>query len=424
MNILHINTSDQGGAATAVIRLHMALLEQGLNSKILFLKKMNQSIPYSYSYNNNKLQFKNSIHKKIIKLNNAILFKNKRTKNNNSKLKNKIEGYDLFSFNQTDFDITTQQVFHESDVIHLHWVAGFFDFKSFKKIRKPIIWTLHDMNPFTGGCHYARGCEKFKNECKKCPQLLGTINDDNSFLDQEYKNRFLSLIKPVITAPSLWMQNCSAQSTLFKNFTCIHIPYSLDTSIFRPLDKDFCRNALNIPKEKKILLFISEYIDDARKGFNKLVNAISMLNTSKVQLCAIGEINDRKKYTFDISYYGRIFDERLLVLFYSAADVLLLPSDADNLPNVMIESLACGTPVIGFPVGGIPDAIISGFNGVLAEDLSIESLSKAISDYLTNEYYFDSIEISNNARNKYSPQIQALKYLELYKKEILTHQHA
>ena len=407
MKILHINTYDQGGAAIAAIRLHKALLEQGIDSSMLFLNKTNYYLPASFPYIEISKKRPKFLSRQINRLENKINPKETQLECNKLKLQNKIKGFEMFTFNTTDFDITNQSLLQDSDIIHLHYIAGFVDYKVFKKLRKPVIWTLHDMNPFTGGCHYSSGCERFKSDCKDCPQLIGTINKNNSFEDQCYKKNFLSNISPIITAPSAWLNTCSSQSTLFQNFQSFLIPYSLDVSIFKPLDKKFCRQVLNLPDDKIILLFVSDFIDNKRKGFDLLTNSLTQTKLHNIHICAIGNSNKELEKHNALTLLGRVADERIMAMAYSAADVFVLPSREDNLPNVILESLACGTPVIAFQVGGMPDVLKTGFNGILVKELTSESLSKSLDDFLEGKYKFNGNEISENARQKFSPSIQA-----------------
>lgn len=414
MKILHINSYDNGGAALAAIRLHKALLSQDIYSSMLFIEKRNNTLPNSYAYINGSNAKPGFIFRQCARVKRKLLSKFTKRYLNSQKLRNKPEGFELFSFNQTDFDITTQKIYREADIIHLHWIAGFLDYKFFSKNKKPVVWTLHDMNPFTGGCHYSSGCDKYLTECKGCPQLLGTNDFNNSYYDQEYKKSFLLGQKIVITAPSEWLKQAAEKSRLFRIFKNIHIPYSLNLSIFKPQDKSFCRLSLNLPLDKKILLFVSADIENKRKGFDLLLKALSNLVSNGVEICAVGERDLNISYQTNVNFLGRIFDERLMALAYSAADAFVLPSREDNLPNVMLESLACGTPVIAFPVGGILDVIKPGFNGILAETLTSDSLGNAISNFIEGIYIFNSNEISKNAKQMFSPKTQANRYMTLY----------
>lgn len=414
MKILHINTFDHGGAATAAIRLHKALLSQGIQSTMLSLYKTNNSVPNSYPYVNPSKKYPGFIWRQYYRLKNKLLSKYTYKYINSQKLKNKTKGNELFSFNPTDFDITTQRIYQNADIIQLHWIAGFVDFRFFQKNMKPVLWTLHDMNPFTGGCHYSSGCEKYINECKDCPQLRGTINSDNSFLDQEYKISFLRAQVPILVAPSQWLMHCSLRSKLFKDLQNFHIPNCLDLSVFKPQNKSFCRSALNLPQNKKILLFVSDSVENKRKGFDILLKALSELALQNVHIVAVGDMNLPHRYQIGITYLGRISDERLMALAFSAADAFVLPSREDNLPNTMLESMACGTPVIGTPVGGLLDVIQPGFNGILSNDISAHGLKEAIFEFFSCSEKFNNKNIRKYIEENFEEKLIAGKYIDLY----------
>ncbi len=414
MKILHISTHDHGGAPRSAIRLHKALLARGVESSILFLSQEDVNIPRSFVYAHSESKYRSFLLKNIAKLKDKLSNYIRFHYPNDQKLQNKTPGFEMFSFNPSYFDVTKQQVYKEADIIHLHWVPGFVDFRLFKKNSKPIIWTLHDMNPFTGGCHYSSGCEKYKTECKNCPQLQGTKNSNNSFLDQQYKKAHLIGQAPVITAPSKWLIECSSQSLLFRNFKNVLVPYSLDLSVYKPFDKTLSRSALDLPQDKKIVLFVSYGVENKRKGFDLLLDALKQINRADIHLCAVGNFNPGSDSESGSTFLGKIYDERLMALAYAAADVFLLPSREDNLPNTMLESLACGTPVIAFPIGGILDVIITGSNGILASDLSSNSLSLALTDFFEDKYKFNREEISKNAGKLFSPVVQAKQYVSLY----------
>lgn len=415
MRILHISKSDSGGAAIAAIRLHKALLSQEIESSMLFLSCTNKSLPNSYAFLNGSQIKLGFIMRQGSRIKNKLLYRFSNQSKNVTKLQNKIKGFETFTFNPTDFDITSLKAYKEADIIHLHWISGFIDYGFFQINKKPVIWTLHDMNPFTGGCHYSSGCNKYLTDCKNCPQLQGTSNSDNAFFDQEYKNVCLERQTHIITAPSQWLKNCAIRSKLFKKFQGLHIPNSLDQSIFRPQNKAFCRSVFSLPCDKKILLFVSEKIENSRKGFDLLINALSCLDRKDFHVCAVGDSDPTVKYQNNISFLGGISDERLMSLAYSAADCFVLPSREDNLPNVMLESISCGTPVIAFPVGGMLDVIKTGINGILAKEISSDSLTNAINEFLEGKYSFDSIRISEDAKQNFQQSVQANRYASLYK---------
>jgi glycosyltransferase involved in cell wall biosynthesis len=415
LKILHINTRDYGGAAIAAIRLHKALLDEGVDSSMLFLEQSDPDIPAAFSFRKEENNRSGYLIRKIVSAKNKLLKGISQSQRNNAKLENRVKGLEMFSFNPSDYDVSLHPAYREADVIHLHWSARFFDFRSFQRMRKPVIWTLHDMNPFTGGCHFSKGCSNYETACKNCPQLAGTKDINNAWINQEYKRKNLEGMSPVITAPSNWMKSCSAKSLLFRNFKSLSIPNSVDLQVFKQLNKLFCREALNWPAEKKIMLFVSEEIDNYRKGFDLLIKAQSEITAFQILTFVIGTTGMSEISIPGIRYQGRINDERLMALAYSAADAVVIPSREDNLPNVMLESLACGTPVISFPVGGMPDVITNSFNGLLAEEVTAESLAKTIAEFFENPGIFKRNEISAHAGIYFSPQIQASAYIRLYK---------
>jgi len=416
MKILHINTYTTSGACIAASRFHLQLLEMGIESSMLFLHLRGYEVPYSFEYRKSEELPDTYFVRQKLRFHN-LFFSKKPTKTNlnEQKLRNRPKGLEKFSFATADVDITTQKVYLEADIIHLHWTGSFLDFNFFQKNTKPVVWTLHDMNPFTGGCHYSNGCSKYKTQCIDCPQLQGTINVNNAFIDQKYKQQMLVKSKPYIISPSKWLLDCSIESTVFKGLQSKQIFNCVDFSIFTPQDKIFSRTVFSIPQNKKILLFVSDALENTRKGFEILVDALKICNDTGIHLCAIGKRPQTENFAANITYLGTIKDERLLAIAYSAADVFVLPSREDNLPNVMLESLACGVPVIALPIGGMLDVVKTGFNGILSDDRSPESLSKAIKEFVSDTYKFNSEAIRDEAKQKFSPQKQAAEYVEVYK---------
>ena len=181
-------------------------------------------------------------------------------------------------------------------------------------------------------------------------------------------------------------------------------------------DKVYSREVFNIPKNKKVILFVSESINNSRKGFVLLEKAFEKLSSDKILLCAIGNSNNNSNNSENVVKLGPIYDERLMALAYSAADLFVIPSLMDNLPNTVLESIMCGTPVVGFEVGGIPDMIENGVNGYLADEISSDSLYTAIMKFFEFPDLFDREKIRDKAREKYDLNIQAKSYNELFNK--------
>jgi len=406
-NILHISTSSSGGAGIAATRLHYGLLKQGMNSKILFLQNK-KTVPESYSFYQPPGLLQRTIHK--------IGYFKPQTEKNKKKLFGK-SAYksDMFTFPKTDFNINTHSSLKNADIINLHWIADFVDYKSFfSKIDKPIVWTLHDQNPFTGGCHYSYDCKKFETDCFNCPQLSGTSNlnmaHENLFVKQKL---FRKNNKIIIVAPSKWLTAEAQKSLLFNNLKCFTIPYGLNTELYKPLDKLSSQKFFNIPENKKVILFISDKLGEERKGFLFVESLINSFHRNDVIFLAIGTNKDYIQNE-KVIFTGKIEDEETLAKAYNAADVFLLPSLADNLPNTMIESLSCGTPVIGFPVGGISDFIISGRTGILAPSADSSALFNSLRDFLNDVYAFDTAIIRKFALQKFNIAIQASHYRKIY----------
>jgi glycosyltransferase involved in cell wall biosynthesis len=396
MKILHISTSTRGGAGTAAIRLHKGLINEGVDSNFLTLMGEHQLVPQV-----SVLAPKADTLLEKIKRNLNPLTSTGR---NVRRLQSKAGNYEAFTFLATEIDISEHPKIKEADIINLHWISGFFDYPSFfKKIKKPIVWTLHDMNPFMGGFHYKgdeiRNHLEFKNSDRK-------LKEQKRLLYQK------ATIKQVVS-PSLWLKNESLESDLFRGVSHIQIPYGLDTNIFRPYNMKFAREVFQLPEERKILLFVAEEVSVYRKGFDLLLNAVKSLSVrEECMLVAIGKIPDRK--IDGVVYLGSVCDERLMALAYSAADAFFLPSREDNFPNVMLESLACGTPVIATPVGGMAEVIKDGINGYLSKDVTSDSFQIAVERFVQKTKNLDREKIRKDAETQFSLDIQAQKYIALY----------
>lgn len=417
MKILHICTYDVGGAGKACVRLHQGLMEQGLDSKLLLLHQSNKTLKKSYHYipHKNFEKLKSKL-KKTLKEFHLHIWKDKYDKR--KFLQNRPKGFEQFSFPDTPFDITQHPLYLKADIINLHWTAEFLDYVSFfKNNSKKIVWTLHDMNPFTGGCHYAGDCSGFEKNCFKCPQLSNTIDDNYSNKILQTKIKAIEREENLTIVPtSNWLLNQSKKSVVFNKFSHVQIPYGLNHNIFKPTDKKYSRELLGLPLDKKIILFVSASLDNKRKGFEYLLKATEQLNEQEdVALCAVGNTIANELNKKNLFYLGNITDERLMSAVYSAADVFIIPSLEDNFPNTVLESLMCGTPVIGFPIGGIIDMVEDGKNGYLCENVSSDALTITIRKYLNKPDLFKSDEIRKEALKKYDLPVQAEAYIALYK---------
>ena len=406
-----MSTFDKGGAATAAVRLHRGLLAQGVDSAMLFLEQFRPEIPNSVSFGG--VSKKDRLLRKI-GLKNNVFYQNQEKLTGRSSTED-------FSFPRTEFDITRHPHYRRADVVHFHWISRFLDYESFfRKNRKPLIWTLHDMNPFTGGCHYAGECPGFLNRCERCPLLPGAADEQAAEENLRIKAKSLDAHRAPITiaSPSQWLMRASQQSTLFNRFPHRCIPYGLDTSVFTPRDKPAARDALGLPHDKKVLLFVSDALGSHRKGFDLLAGALKYLSSrSNLVLCAVGEKIPGETLP-GVVYTGTIRDEVGMSRAYSAADLFVIPSREDNFPNTVLEAMACGTPVLSFERGGMTDVVRPGFNGILVEDLSEEALAGALEQFLSGDNGFSKEKIRQFAVERYDQAIQAKHYQQLYRETL------
>jgi glycosyltransferase involved in cell wall biosynthesis len=398
MKILHLSTYGSGGGGIAALRLHNALLDAGVDSKYLCLdnppvgKNIYKTPPFKLSPAQYILR-KFGLYKTAVDKNIQLI-------------KGLNEINDFYSFPCTDYDLSEHPLVKEADIINLHWVSNFLDYRFFAKTNKKIVWTLHDMNPFQGGFHYHDELINNKDTYGGLEKKLIRFKKQNI---EQCKNL------EIVTLCN-WMYNESSQSEMFAGRKHHLIRNSIDLSKFKPYNKSFAREIFNLPQDKIVLLFVSESVDSKRKGMDLLLNALDQLDISQnICLAVIGNMTHPIKSKFEIVKLGYLSDERILGLLYSAADAYMLSSREDNLPNVMPESLACGTPVISTPVGGMLDVIQSGFNGILSKDLSSEGIKDAIEEFIKTKNMFDKEKIRQFAVEQFSPEVQAKRYIEIYK---------
>jgi len=423
LKILIVNTFDKGGAANSCKRLHLGLLSKNIESEVLLKSKQNNwpnSFIYSFKPPLKWFSASDKIKNKVKRILREFKFysPDKRKDAAQEFLNFRPAGLEMFSFPNSGIDITQSDLYKEANVINLHWVANFLDHQSFfEKNTKPVVWTLHDMNPFSGGEHYFEeylGIDEsgFPIRRKWSKEEL-RVSKENI----EIKKHVMSKVDNLtIVAPSEWLAQEARKSEVFKGKSVFCIPYGLNAEIYSPRDQDYSRDLLNIPRDKKVILFVADSISNNRKGFIYLKRAFQQLTNENVVLCAIGQKNSELESFDNILELGPIYDERLMSIAYSAADVFVIPSLMDNLPNTVLEAIMCGTPVIGFPVGGIPEMIVDGENGLLTKDISVSSLIETLSKFLDFSGRFDREKIRENAVEKYDQKIQAERYISLFKK--------
>ena len=402
-----------GGAARAAFRLHQSLGRVGHNSTMLVQHQESQdpSIVHFAPPLALPTRLRRIARRSFLRLNHKLHYSSRPV------------GASFFSDDRSEHGADVLGQLPPTDILHLHWIAGFFDYEDFFEqlpASLPVVWTLHDMNPFTGGCHHAGSCQKFLRSCGGCPELGSQREKDLSSAIWHRKRvayTNLSSGKFSIVTPSRWLANQARQSSLVRNFSIDVIPNGLDTQSFTPRHRETARDLLGIPTEGKVLLFVSAYLDDRYKGLPLLLEAIERLRgVPDLFLLIIGQGEPFTGLRVPNKMLGFLQDEKSLSLAYSAADIFALPSLADNFPNTALESLACGLPVVAFDVGGVSDIVRHGCTGLLAEAGNSQALSLAIEELMNNPDR--RVQMSMNCRRvavtEYALEAQAGRYIELY----------
>ncbi len=401
MKIGLINRSDiDGGAGVAALRLFRKLKERNADVKYLVGIKHGDNA-------STMLHYKSDFYAKIRNFIELLVL-------------NKRNGKFPFSLCEFHFPLKLMLKYHKIDIVHLHWIGGgFISIKSLSKINKPIVWTMHDSWPFTGGCHIQYDCSNFKHKCGKCPQLKSLQESDLSRRMYNNKNESYSKIQKItFVSPSRWLAEKAAESSLLSNKKIVIIPNGIDTAKFCPKDKNEYRAHLNIKPETKVVLFGAVYsTSDRNKGYAQLLEAFNLQRDLEFEIMVFGsentgvnEISGKKTY-----FLGRIWDENMMAAIYSAADVTVVPSLSENLSNVIMESLSCSTPVVAFNIGGNPDLIDHKQNGYLARPFETKDLAIGIEWMLFNS---NISQLQENARTKvvkcFDIDLIADKYMALY----------
>jgi glycosyltransferase involved in cell wall biosynthesis len=310
------------------------------------------------------------------------------------------------------------------DIIHLFWVAsGFLRVETIGRFKVPVVWTLHDMWPFTGGCHYDGECGRYRKSCGSCPVLGSSKEHDLSRRVWERKRSSWRDADITIVATSRWLADCARASSLFRRNRIEVLPNAIDIHLHKPVDRAVAREVYGLPQDKKLILFAApSATTDPRKGFQFLIPAVQQLaaegwrDRAEVVVVGASQAADGVDLGLTTHYAGRLNDEISQVLLYSAADVVVCPSVQENLSNTVMESLTCGTPVVAFAIGGMPDLIRSKENGFLAEPFSPASLAAGIRWVLEDSER--QAELGARARagavSTYEMSIVARQYEALY----------
>jgi glycosyltransferase involved in cell wall biosynthesis len=285
----------------------------------------------------------------------------------------------------------------------------------------PVVMTLHDMNHFTGGCHYDAGCGRFTGRCGTCPLLGSTRENDLSRLiwrDKAKGYHRRSNLNLRVVADSRWLAGEARRSLLLGRFQVETIHYGLDETLFRPIDRQAARKVLNLPDNCRAILFVADSIDNPRKGLVHLLRALERFPADRdILLLSVGNNRGASLPThLRAVHLGYLKDDLLMAAAYSAANVFVIPSMQEAFGQTALESVACGTPVVGFQVGGIPDIVQDGLNGRLVPAGDDEALYSVIAEVLDNAEL--AAQMSAAGRNLVTTQFtlerQAKSYIRLY----------
>lgn len=413
MKILLISkSSGTGGAAIASTRLMKALREKGVDAAMLVQEGENEK---EGIYSTTKGKIKAGINLVRFIIERLAFLRHESSKNIRF----------LFSLANTGENITQNSYFREADIIHLHWInAGFLSLSTLEAILdsgKPLVWTFHDMWAFTGGCHYALDCTRYEQECGACHYLKRPGIKDLSWQIYKKKEKMFRSGKMIIVTPSQWLNNCVRASSLLKDMEVHTIHNPVDASLFQPSDRvEACRN-LGLDTGKKYILFGAATMKNVLKGFSYFLEAVQEIPdqlAEDVEIILFGKTKEDVASMFPLKTRNIAFvkSAKTLVEIYSVAQLFVIPSLQDNLPNTIIESMLCGTPVVGFDTGGIPEMIDHQVNGYLARYKSSSDLARGIGWVLSSDNYDELSNITRASALKKFPADQSVdKHVELYR---------
>ncbi len=410
MKLLHLWQGDSGqyggGGAVAMYRLHSKVREIGIDSKILCQHKTTESPQVRV--------FQPSLFFKIL---DKFL----------QQITSRLGLNDIHRL--SSFKLKHHEAYSDADIVHFHGLQGFINYLALPALTrdKPAVFTLHNMWLLTGHCNNSYDCDRWKIGCGECPHLdiHPTINRDGTSIEWRLKDWIYRQLHLTIICPSKWMAKKAKQSPLINRFPIHHIPHGINTEIFQPLDPQQCRSELGIPLNKKVLLFAAVNLSHYRKGGDLLIEALQNLPTSlktDTVLLAFGKENNAiaQAVGLPVYYLGYLSDERSKAVAYSAADLFLFPTRADVFGLVSIESQACGTPVISFKVGGVPEHVRPGISGYLAEPENALDFRDGIVRLLEDEGLRHQMSQQCRAMilQEYDAQLWAQRHVEIYRKSV------
>lgn len=404
IRVLHLVSGNLNeGAARGAYWLHNGLIKNGVESRILCNSRdISQYNFTATTIKSNKDIFIKKINSLIDGFPKKLYLKADRR---------------IFSTGIAGLDITNHYLYDWANIINLHWINdGFINIKHLNNIKKPIVWTLRDMWPMTGGCHYAMDCQRYKTGCGNCIQLKSIKKNDLSSYVLKRKEQYIPKNVKLIGI-SNWLSQEAENSKIFCNFDIETIQNNINTNNFKFLDKDMARKKLKITTNKKIILCGSKSIKDFYKGFDKFIEALNFLNNEKYFLCFFGHFDNSlaNGLTFEYKKFGYIDDDNILNNLYSSADVFVSPSRMEAFGKTIAEAMSSGTPAVCFNATGPKDIVTHMNDGYKAKPFDSYDLAKGIDWICENKNYND---LRQNARNKilnkFDIKVVAKKYIDLY----------
>lgn len=420
MKILLLNTSDaRGGAAVAAMRLMETLQESGAEVRMLVLNRdtINPDIMALHGGRCGKTADRY----RFLAERFHIYMHNGRDRSRLFHVSTALTGY----------DVSRHPWVRWADVIHLHWInQGFLSLRGlerFARCGKPVVWTMHDMWPVTAVCHHARECLRYQTECGACPQISSQKEKDLARLVWNRKSRVMSLLRPTLIGCSHWLADLARQSALTHGLRIESIPNPINTNLFAPGSRSEARRIMDLPTDRILLLFGAVQADDPRKGIYELSQAMKRLRerqpdlSKRIALVVFGSLRDEVRSLFPnykLISIGYIREPSRMAELYRAADLFVIPSLEENLPNTIMEALSVGTPCVAFRVGGIPEMIVSGSTGYLAafrdpSDLA-EGITKTIALQETSPEAVASA-CRSFVLSHYSREVVSSRMLQLYR---------
>jgi glycosyltransferase involved in cell wall biosynthesis len=307
------------------------------------------------------------------------------------------------------------------DIVNLHWInGGIASIRAVGKLQVPVVWTLHDMWPFTGGCHYSGDCLQYRQTCNHCPKIKRVLGAP-AFTRWVHARKCHSWSSNPLNAitPSAWMKELATSSSLFARAKVTHVRNCVDSRTFNGQARLKMRAELGLLPASKVILFSSA--NQPRKGARIIPEVIRHLRNQVPRVnwrfLFMGGMPPHLEPRQDIIALPRTTDEARVASYYAASDIYALPSLEDNLPNTISESLCCGTPVIAFPTGGIVEMIEARRNGMLASEHTASSMAAAIMDSAFSDR-LDREWISRDAHLTYSPSCAASAYSQVFHQAI------